>query len=107
VRILISAGSVRMTALPEVPTLAQTLPNGPVVTSGSSVIGPGGLAAPVVDRIASAFSEVMTRDQDLRDRIAGEGGSIVLSGPVAYRADWPREFKRLQDLVELSGVRNP
>jgi tripartite-type tricarboxylate transporter receptor subunit TctC len=107
VRILISAGSVRMTALPEVPTLAQTLPNGPVVTSGSSVIGPGGLAAPVVDRIASAFSEVMTRDQDLRGRIAGEGGSIVLSGPAAYRADWPREFKRLQDLVELSGVRNP
>ncbi len=107
VRILVSAGSVRMTALPEVPTLAETLPQGPVVTSGSSVIGPAGLPPALVDRIATAFSEVMTRDQELRSRIAAEGGSIVLAGPADYRAEWPREFKRLQDLVELSGVRNP
>ena len=106
VRILISAGSVRMTALPDVPTLAETLPNGPVVTSGSSLIGPAGMPAPIVDRIASVFSEVMTRDQELRQRIAGEGGSIVLGGPAAYSADWPLEFKRLQDLVALSGVGN-
>lgn len=106
VRILVSAGSVRMTALPEVPTLAESLPGGPVVISGSSVIGPAGLASSVVDKIASAFSEVMVRDQDLRKRIAEEGGSIVLSNsPAAYRDEWAIELKRLRDLIALSGVR--
>jgi tripartite-type tricarboxylate transporter receptor subunit TctC len=106
VRILVSAGSVRMSALPEVPTLAETLKGGPVVVSGSSVIGPAGLSAPIIDRISSAFSQVMTKDEDLRTRLTAEGGSIVLSGsPAAYRADWPGEFKRLQDLIAVSGVR--
>ena len=106
VRILVSAGSVRMTALPEVPTLAESLPGGPVVISGSSVIGPAGLSSSVVDKIASAFSEVMVRDQDLRKRIAEEGGSIVLSNsPTAYRDEWAIELKRLRDLIALSGVR--
>lgn len=106
IRILISAGSVRMTALPEVPTLAETLKGGPVVISGSSVIGPAGLSDAVVNRISAAFSEIMTRDQELRGRIAGEGGSIVLSSsPAAYRAEWGEELKRLKDLIALSGVK--
>ena len=105
-RILVSAGSVRMTALPEVPTLAETLKGGPVVISGSSVVGPSGLPGSVIDRIAGAFSEVMTRDADLRKRIADEGGSIVLSSsPAAYREEWAIELKRLKDLIALSGVR--
>jgi hypothetical protein len=64
------------------------------------------MPGPVVDRIAAAFSEVMTRDEELRKRIAGEGGSIVLSrSPAAYRADWGEDLSRLKDLIQLSGVR--
>ncbi|MFM7567167.1 MAG: Bug family tripartite tricarboxylate transporter substrate binding protein [Betaproteobacteria bacterium] len=106
IRILVSAGSVRMTALAEVPTLAETLQGGPVVISGSSVVGPAGLPSAIVDKIASAFSEVMTRDADLRKRIADEGGSVVLSSsPAAYREEWAIELKRLKDLIALSGIR--
>lgn len=106
IRILVSAGSVRMTALPDVPTLAETLKGGPVVISGSSVVGPAGLSPAIVNKIAGAFSEVMTRDADLRKRIADEGGSIVLSSnPAAYREEWAIELKRLKDLIALSGVR--
>ncbi len=106
IRILVSAGSVRMTALPDVPTLAETLKGGPVVISGSSVVGPAGLSPAIVNKIAGAFSEVMTRDADLRKRIADEGGSIVLSSdPAAYREEWAIELKRLKDLITLSGVR--
>jgi tripartite-type tricarboxylate transporter receptor subunit TctC len=95
-----------MTALPDIPTLAETLKGGPVVISGSSVVGPSGLSPAVVDKIAGAFSEAMTRDTDLRKRIADEGGSIVLSSsPAAYREEWAVELKRLRDLIALSGVR--
>lgn len=106
IRILVSAGSVRMVALPEVPTLAETLKGGPVVVSGSTVIGPAGLPAAAVDRVAAAFAQVMNKDEELRKRIAGEGGSIIVSSsPAAYRAEWPEELKRLKDLIALSGVR--
>ncbi len=55
VRILLTAGAVRMTALPAVPTLAETLRGGPIVTSTSSVVGPAGMPeavdAPPVRRL--------------------------------------------------------
>lgn len=107
VRILVSAGSVRMAALPDIPTLAETLKGGPVVISGSSVIGPAGLPPAIVEKVAGAFGEAMTRDDELRKRIAEEGGSIVLSSsPAAYRDEWAVELKRLKELIALSGVRS-
>ncbi|MFM8546809.1 MAG: Bug family tripartite tricarboxylate transporter substrate binding protein [Betaproteobacteria bacterium] len=106
IRILASSGSIRMTALPEVPTLAETIRGGPVVISGSSIIGPAGLPSVIVDKLAAAFAEVMSKDEDLRRRIAEEGGSVVLSAsPAAYRDEWAVELRRLKELVALSGVR--
>lgn len=105
VRILITAGSRRMSALPDVPTLAEAVPGGPVVTSGSSVAGPAGLPAPVVAKLYAAFAVAM-RDPALVAAIGAEGGDVTLSdSPAAYAAAWPEELRRLQDLVRLSGAR--
>jgi tripartite-type tricarboxylate transporter receptor subunit TctC len=105
VRILCTAGSRRMTALPEVPTLAETVPGGPVVISGSSVVGPAGIPAAIVARLHAAFAAAM-RDADLRAAITGEGGEVVVSAsPAAYAAAWEGELRRLQELVRVSGAR--
>lgn len=105
VRILLTAGSRRMSALPEVPTLAEAVPGGPVVTSGSSVAGPAGLPAQAVAKLHAAFAVAM-RDPALVASIAGEGGDVTLSdSPAAYAAAWPEELRRLQELVGLSGAR--
>ena len=104
-RILITAGSRRMSALPEVPTLAEAVPGGPVVTSGSSVVGPAGLPAQAVAKLNAAFAAAM-RDHALVASIAAEGGDVTLSeSPAAYAAAWPEELRRLQELVRLSGAR--
>lgn len=105
VRILCTAGSRRMSALPEVPTLSEAVPGGPVVTSGSSVIGPAGLPAAIVARLHAAFAAAM-QDPGLRAAITGEGGDVVVSeSPAAYAAAWEGELLRLQELVRVSGAR--
>lgn len=105
VRILCTAGSRRMSALPEVPTLAETVPGGPVVTSASSVVGPAGVPAAIAARLHAAF-RTAARDAALAASIAAEGGDITLSdSPAAYAAAWEGELRRLQELVRVSGAR--
>jgi tripartite-type tricarboxylate transporter receptor subunit TctC len=106
VRILCTAGSRRMTALPQVPTLAEAVPGGPVVTSSSSVVGPAGLPAAVALRLHAAFRDAVTGDAALRAGIVAEGGDVTLSdSPAAYAAAWAGELRRLQELVRVSGAR--
>jgi tripartite-type tricarboxylate transporter receptor subunit TctC len=106
VRILCTAGSRRMTALPAVPTLSEAVPGGPIVTSASSVVGPAGLPDAIVARLHAGFRDAMTGDAALRAAITGEGGEIVVSdSPAAYAAAWEGELRRLQELVRVSGAR--
>lgn len=105
VRILVTAGSRRMSALPGVPTLAEAVPGGPVVTSASSVAGPAGMPAKAVTRLHAAFRTAAS-DPALAAAIAAEGGDITISdSPATYAAAWPEDLRRLQDLVRLSGAR--
>ncbi len=106
IRVLLTTGTNRMPMLPDVPTLAETVTGGPIITSGSSVAGPAGLPAPVAQRIHAAIGRVVTEDTALRDLLTRDGGDITLAAsPAAYAAAWADEFVRLQRLVALSGAR--
>ena len=105
-RVLLSTGARRMAVLSDVPTLAETLPGGPVVTSGSSIVGPAGIPAPIAARLHAAVGRVVAEDAALRAALTRDGGEITLAAsPEAYAAGWADEFARLQRLVELSGGR--
>jgi len=106
VRVLLSTAARRITALPDTPTLAETLPEGPIITSGSSIAGPAGMPPVLVARIHAAVNRVVTEDTALRDSLAREGGDITLSAtPAVYAATWAEEVARLRRLVEISGAR--
>jgi tripartite-type tricarboxylate transporter receptor subunit TctC len=106
VRILLTAGAERMSALPDVPTLAETVPRGPIVTSTSSVVGPAGLPEAASRHLYTAFHAAVSGDAALRAGLVAEGGAIILSAsPAAYAAAWSEELQRLRDLVALSGAR--
>ena len=106
VRVLLSTAARRIPALPDVPTLAETVPDGPVITSGSSVVGPAGMSPALVARLHAAVNRVVTDDAALREGLTREGGDIVLSPtPAAYAAAWTEEIARLRRLVEVSGAR--
>ena len=106
VRILATGGAKRMPVLPEVPTLAELVQGGPVVVSQSSIIAPAGLRIAIAERIHAVIRQTVTTDASLRAMVEREGGDYALSdSPAAYAANWEAEFRRLQQLVELSGAR--
>ncbi|WP_237217456.1 tripartite tricarboxylate transporter substrate binding protein [Falsiroseomonas oryziterrae] len=106
VRVLLSTAARRIPALPDVPTMAETVPDGPVITSGSSIVGPAGMNPALVARIHAAVNRVVTEDAALRDTLTREGGDITLAPtPAAYAAEWGNEVARLRRLVEISGAR--
>lgn len=106
IRVLLTTGARRMALLPELPTLAETLPDGPVITSGSSVVGPAGIPPAVVARLHAAIGRVVMGDAALRDALTREGGEITLAtSPAAYAAGWGEELARLRRLVALAGIR--
>lgn len=105
VRILCTAGSRRMTALPQIPTLAEVAPGIPPVTSTSSVVGPAGLPEAVTRRLHAAFRDAEQGDAALRAALEAEGGEVIVSeSPAAYAASWAAEVQRLRDLVRISGA---
>jgi tripartite-type tricarboxylate transporter receptor subunit TctC len=106
VRVLLSTAARRIPALPDVPTMVETVPEGPIITSGSSVVGPANMSPALVARLHAAVNRVVTEDTALRDSLTREGGDIVLSAtPAAYAASWVDEVNRLKRLVEVSGAR--
>lgn len=105
IRILLTGGARRMTLMPDVPTLAEAVPDGPVVTSISSIVGPAGVPAVAATRIHAAVKQAVEGDAALRDALTRDGGELVLSeNPAAYVAIWPEEHRRLTRLVALSDV---
>jgi tripartite-type tricarboxylate transporter receptor subunit TctC len=106
VRVLLSTAARRIPVLPDTPTMAETLPDGPVITSGSSVVGPANMAPALVSRLHAAVNRAVGEDAALREQLTREGGDIVLSPtPAAFAAAWPQEVLRLRRLVEISGAR--
>lgn len=105
IRILLTGGARRMTLMPDIPTLAEAVPDGPVVTSISSIVGPAGVPAVAATRIHAAVKQAVEGDAALRDALTRDGGELVLSeNPAAYVAIWPEEHRRLTRLVALSDV---
>jgi tripartite-type tricarboxylate transporter receptor subunit TctC len=106
VRVLLSTAARRIAALPDVPTLKETVPDGPVIVSGSSLVGPAGMPPALVARIHAAVNRLIGSDAGLRESLTKEGGDITLSPtPAAYAAAWPEELARLRRLVQVSGAR--
>ncbi|MDP3418539.1 tripartite tricarboxylate transporter substrate binding protein [Falsiroseomonas sp.] len=106
VRILLTGGARRMSMMPEVPTLAETLSGGPVVTSVASIVGAAGIPAEAISRLHAVVHRVVSNDAALQDMLTRDGGEVSLSdNPGQYAAQWPEEHARLTRLIELSGAK--
>ncbi|WP_439577855.1 Bug family tripartite tricarboxylate transporter substrate binding protein [Elioraea sp.] len=106
IRVLLTGGGRRMGMMPDVPTLGETVPGGPVVVSVSSIVGPAGIPEMAANRVHAAVHQVVSRDTTLRETLTRDGGEIMLSeSPAHYAAIWAEEHQRLTRLVELSGAR--
>ncbi|MCE2921859.1 MAG: tripartite tricarboxylate transporter substrate binding protein, partial [Roseomonas sp.] len=93
----------RSALLPDVPTIAETLP-GFEVALWNGYMAPAATPAPIVNRIAAEIRAVMRTD-DMRAKLAQQGSEPVGSTPEEFRAFLAAEIPKWAELVRISGAK--
>ena len=109
----VSAGALRalgVTSLkrsslwPDIPTVAEAGLPGFEVVQRSTLLAPAGTPRTIIERLNKELNAVLTTDE-VRRRLAVEGGEPVPGAPEEYAADIDREEMRWSKLVATIGLK--
>ena len=109
----VSAGALRalgVTSLkrsslwPDIPTVAETGLPGFEVVQRSTLLAPAGTPRTIIERLNKELNAVLANDE-VRRRLAVEGGEPVPGAPEEYAADIDREEMRWSKLVATIGLK--
>ena len=102
-RALAVTGAKRLSALPQVPTVAQSGVPGYATTTWYGLLAPAATRAPVIDRLAAAASKAMTT-ADLRDRLSADGAEPLGSSPAVFQKHLAAEILKWRAVVKSTGI---
>jgi tripartite-type tricarboxylate transporter receptor subunit TctC len=103
VRAIATTGSERNPALPDLPTVADTLP-GYEITQSWGIVAPAGTPPDVVKRLGDEFAKALAH-ADVRDQILKTGAVPATNdSPAAFNDFMARERARLGDVVARSKI---
>ena len=102
VRALATTGTERNPALPDLPTVAETVP-GYEITQSWGIAVPAGTPPAIVTRLADEIGTAM-RQPDVRDKVQATGAVPVGDSPQAFTAFMAKERQRLGDVIAKSGI---
>ncbi|UFN49296.1 tripartite tricarboxylate transporter substrate binding protein [Roseomonas sp. OT10] len=102
VRVLATTAPQRQPALPELPTVAETLP-GFTMDTWSGLYAPAGTPRPIVDRIDAATRAALAQP-DLLRRFADLGAIAFPAGPEEFAAFQAAEIARWTKVVRDAGI---
>jgi tripartite-type tricarboxylate transporter receptor subunit TctC len=94
----------RSSLLPGVPTVAEAALPGFEVAQRSALLAPAGTPRAVIERLNKELNAVLATDE-VRKRLALEGGEPIPGPPEAYAADIEREEARWSKLVTAIGLK--
>lgn len=106
-RFLGVTGPQRMTALPDLPTLAeQGLTDEPFKLFGwAALVAPAGTPKPIVDRLAAEASKAL-QDPTVQERVRALGFEPVAdSSPEKLQTRYQQDLPLWKELVEISGAK--
>jgi len=92
----------RSAVLPEVPAISEVIP-GYEVALWNGIMGPAGLPAPVVTRLASEITAIVG-SPEMRSRLGEQGSDPVGSTPQEFAAFVAAEQPKWAELVRISGA---
>lgn len=95
-------GAKRVDALPEVPTIGETVP-GFQATDFAGVVAPAGTPGPVVDRLNAAFVRALA-NPEVASRLAASGAEPVASSPSEFNAFLKREIAVWGDVIRKAAI---
>jgi tripartite-type tricarboxylate transporter receptor subunit TctC len=94
----------RSTLLPDVPTIAESGLPGFEAVLRYGLLAPAGTPKDIVTRLNRELRIVVEAD-DVRSRIAADGGDVLTSTPEQYAADIDREERKWAALVRKLGLK--
>ncbi|HWI14814.1 MAG TPA: tripartite tricarboxylate transporter substrate-binding protein, partial [Burkholderiales bacterium] len=95
-------GAKRSRAVPELPTVAETLP-GYAVEAWYGIVVPARTPARIVEKLDRALVQVLAAG-DVRERLAGQGVEVDHLGPPAFAAMIRKDAVRWAKLVKEAGI---
>ena len=102
VRALATTGAERNPSLPQLPTIAETVP-GYEISQSWGVVAPAGTPSPVIQRLSAEIGKAMS-DAELKERVLKTGAIPAGDTPAAFEAFMARERKRLAEVIAKSGI---
>jgi tripartite-type tricarboxylate transporter receptor subunit TctC len=104
VRGLAVTGARRSSALPELPTVAESGVPGYEVSAWFGIFAPAGVPQPVVQRLNAEFVKAL-QQPELRQRLASQGAEPLTSTPEEFAAYLRSEIAKWAKVVKDSGAR--
>src|SRR5262249_36568815 len=102
VRPLATTGTERNPSLPDLPTIASSVP-GYEITQTWGIVVPAGTPPDVVKRLSDEIAKVMKMD-DVKDRVLATGATPGGEGPAAFESYMANERKRMGEVIAKSGI---
>ena len=103
VRGLAVTGARRSSVLPDLPTVAESIP-GYEVSAWFGIFAPAGVPQPVVQRLNAEFMKAL-REPDLRQRLASQGAEPLTSTPDEFAAYLRAEIDKWAKVVKVAGMK--
>jgi tripartite-type tricarboxylate transporter receptor subunit TctC len=101
-RVLAVTSANRAPALPDAPALAEVIP-GFSVTGWYGLLAPAGTPQPIVDKVRADVAQVL-KDDEIRERLAGDGAIPVAGSPDEFRAFIAAEIEKWAAVIRTAGV---
>ena len=101
-RVLAVTSARRAPALPDAPALAEVIP-GFSVTGWYGLLAPAGTPQAIVDKVRADVAQVL-KDEEIRERLAGDGAIPVASSPDDFRAFIAAEIDKWAAVIRTAGV---
>jgi tripartite-type tricarboxylate transporter receptor subunit TctC len=101
-KVLATTGAKRAPFLPEVPTVAETVP-GFVNENWWGIFAPAGVPAPILARLSTEIKAVM-EDPEMLKWLESQGAVNDFQTADEFAADLDKEYARWADIVKRAGI---
>jgi tripartite-type tricarboxylate transporter receptor subunit TctC len=103
-RAIAVTGDARLSILPDLPTISEAGLPGYVAVIHYSMVAPAGTPRAIVERLNTELRAAL-KQEDVRARIADEGGDVLVGTPESLAADIDQEETKWGALVRKLGLR--
>ena len=102
VRALATTGTERNPSLPDLPTIAETVP-GYEITQTWGIVVPAGTPPEIVSKLSAEIVKVMNQP-DVKEKVLATGATPVGDSPAEFEAFMAKERQRLGDVIAKRGI---